>query len=81
VHLFGHGKLRSKWDGPFKVVAVAPHGVVTQESDDGKLFKVNGERLNVYFEYEKEEAREIDVVAFRDLEHCACFLNASNLGP
>jgi hypothetical protein len=29
VKLFGHGKLRSKWAGPFKVIDVASHGAVT----------------------------------------------------
>jgi hypothetical protein len=29
VKLFGHGKLRSKWEGPFTVIEVATHGVVT----------------------------------------------------
>ena len=29
VRLFGHGKLRSKWDGPYKVVNSSSHGAVT----------------------------------------------------
>ena len=27
--LFGHGKLRSKWEGPFKVISISSHGAVT----------------------------------------------------
>jgi hypothetical protein len=42
VKLFGHGKLRSKWEGPFKVIELASHGVVTLQNDEGRLFKVNG---------------------------------------
>ena len=29
VKLFGHGKLRSKWEGPFLVIDAATHGAVT----------------------------------------------------
>ena len=29
VKLFEHGKLRSKWEGPFKVISTLSHGAVT----------------------------------------------------
>jgi hypothetical protein len=29
VHLFGHGKLHSKWEGPYLVLHVADHAAVT----------------------------------------------------
>jgi hypothetical protein len=29
VHLFGHGKLRSKWEGPYIVLHATDHDVVT----------------------------------------------------
>ena len=29
VKLFGHGKLQSKWEGPFKVISTLSHGAVT----------------------------------------------------
>ena len=29
VKLFGHGKLKSKWEGPFLVVNAATHGAIT----------------------------------------------------
>jgi hypothetical protein len=50
VKLFGHEKLRSKWEGPFKVMKVASHGVVTLQDDSGNIFKVNGQRLKVFLE-------------------------------
>jgi hypothetical protein len=28
VKLFGHGKLRSKWEGPFMVVSSSSHGAI-----------------------------------------------------
>ena len=64
MRLFGHGELRSKWDGPFKVVAMSSHGAVTLESDKSNLFKVNGQRLKLYYEPEMEELKEIDITEF-----------------
>jgi hypothetical protein len=29
VHLFGHGKLCSKWEGPYLVLHAMDHGTVT----------------------------------------------------
>ena len=29
IRLFGHGKLRSKWEGPFLVLNAANHGAIT----------------------------------------------------
>jgi hypothetical protein len=40
------GKLRSRWDGPFIVILVSPHGAVElRDLKDGNIFKVNGQRL------------------------------------
>ena len=43
--LFGHGKLRSKWEGPFKVISTSSHGAVTLQNNEGVLFKVNCHHL------------------------------------
>src|SRR5919201_493610 len=45
VRLFGHGKLRSKWEGPFQVINTSPHGAITLQDVECKIFKVNGQRL------------------------------------
>ena len=42
------GKLKSRWSGPYKVVASTPFGVVTLKTDSGCEFKVNGRRLKHY---------------------------------
>jgi hypothetical protein len=42
VHLFGHGKLHSKWEGPYLVLHTANHDVVTLQCDDGDTVKTNG---------------------------------------
>ena len=39
------GKLKSRWSGPYTVVAVTPFGVVTLKTNYGDEFKVNGQRL------------------------------------
>ena len=52
VHLFGHGKLRSKWEGPFLVLNAANHGAIILQDDDGNIFKANGQRLKIFLELE-----------------------------
>jgi hypothetical protein len=40
------GKLHSRWDDPFIVILVSPHGAVElRDPRDGNTFKVNGQRL------------------------------------
>src|SRR5919204_566752 len=50
VKLFGEGKLRSKWKGPYTVINVSSHGAITIQEDDGATFKVNGQRLKLFLE-------------------------------
>jgi hypothetical protein len=50
VKLFGHGKLQSKWEGPFTVVNASSHGAVTLCKDECTLFKVNGQCLMIFLE-------------------------------
>ena len=59
--MFGHGKLRSKWEGPYLVLNVADHGAVTLQDDDGNIFKANGQRLKVFLEPEMPEIEEVDI--------------------
>ena len=63
VKLFGHRKLRSKWEGPFKVISTSSHGAVTLQNDEGTLFKVNGHRLKIFLEPEKTP-KDLDEVDF-----------------
>ena len=42
------GKLKSRWSGPYIVVAVTPFGAVTHKTNSGDEFKVNGQRLKHY---------------------------------
>ena len=64
VKLFDHGKLRSKWEGPFQVIDTSPHGAITLQDDEGKIFKVNVQRLKVFLEPDKID-EEIDMIEFK----------------
>jgi len=63
VKLFVHGKLRSKWEGPFKVINSSSHRAITLQNDEGTLFKENGQHLKLFLEPNKE-LEEIDVIHF-----------------
>ena len=54
------GKLLSKWTGPFVVKVVYPYGAVEIENpENGKSFKVNGQRLNPFLEnFDRQESSE-----------------------
>jgi len=62
-NFFGHGKLRSKWEGPYVVIDSATHGAVTLQDNDGNIFMVNGHRLNLFYEHEPLE-KEVDTIDF-----------------
>ena len=63
VKLFEHGKLQSKWEGPFKVISTSSHGAVTLQNAEGTLFKVNGHRLKIFLE-PKNPPEDLDEVDF-----------------
>jgi hypothetical protein len=50
VHLFGHGKLHSKWEGPYLVLYGTDHGTITLQCDDGDTFKTNGQHLKLFLQ-------------------------------
>ena len=43
------GKLKSKRTGPYLITQVFPHGAVELKTKDGVWFKVNRERIKLYF--------------------------------
>jgi hypothetical protein len=45
------------------VISSSSHGVVTLQNDEGTLFKVNGQRLKLFLEPNKE-LEELDVTNF-----------------
>ena len=45
----GSGKLKPRWDGPFTVREVFNHGaIVVENPGDGRILKVNGQRLKPF---------------------------------
>jgi hypothetical protein len=63
VRLFEHGKLRKKWEEPYKVVKSSSHRVVTLQDYKGTLFKVNGQHLKIVLEPNKE-SEDLDEIDF-----------------
>ena len=52
------GKLKSKWTGPYLVTQLFPHEAVELETKEGARFKVNGQRIKIYFGH-AESANEV----------------------
>ena len=48
LHLFP-GKLKSKWTDPYLINQLFPHEEVELETKEGVRFKVNGQRIKIYF--------------------------------
>ena len=42
-------KLKSKWTGPYLITQVFPHGAVELKTKEEVRFKVNRERIKLYF--------------------------------
>ncbi|MED6161551.1 hypothetical protein PIB30_061852 [Stylosanthes scabra] len=59
------GKLRSRWEGPYKVKDISPYGTIELEHESSKItFKVNGHRVKLY--HEQHIGKEADVYLLRD---------------
>ena len=62
LHMFP-GKLRSRWTGPFVVKVVYPYSAVEIENpENGKSFKVNGQRLKPFLEHFNRQESSEDLV-------------------
>jgi hypothetical protein len=68
VRLFSHGKLRSKWEGPYLVLHATDHGAVTLQCDDVNTFKANDQHLKLFFEPNPQDFDEVDILDFLELE-------------
>lgn len=68
VKLFGRGKLRSKWEGPFNIINTASHGAITLQDESGNIFKLNGQRLKLFLEPEMPKLEELDLIEFVDID-------------
>jgi len=81
VKLFGHEKLQSKWEGPFKVISTSSHGAVTLQNDKGMLSKVNGHCLKIFLEPKKppEDLDEVDFIILPRIYTSALLLTIRNI--
>ena len=70
--MFGHGKLRRKWLGPYLVIDTSSHGAITIQDDNGNTYKVNGQRLKIFLDHNKALDEEIDMI---DLVDRTCMSN------
>ena len=62
---FHPDKLRSRWTGPFVVKQVFPNdSVEVEDPTDGRIFRVNGQRLNHYI----ESVSHVEEVFLKDME-------------
>jgi hypothetical protein len=68
VHLFAHGKLCTKWDGPYLVLHIMDHRAVTLQYDDGDTFKANCQHLELFLEPNPQDFAGVDVLDFLQLE-------------
>jgi hypothetical protein len=68
VYLFSHGKLRSKWEGPYLVLHTVDYGAVNLQCNDGDTFKANDQRLKLFLEPTPQDFEKVDVLNFLKLE-------------
>jgi hypothetical protein len=66
VKLFEHGKLQSKWLGPYTVIDTSFHGAVTLQDDESNIFKVYGRRLKIFLEPIEGLGQDLDLVELVD---------------
>ena len=45
------GQLNSKWTGPYLITQVFPHGAVQLKAKEGVRFKMNRDRIKLYFRH------------------------------
>ena len=54
-------KLKSRWIGPFTVISITPFGLIGLKSNNGVVFKVNGQRVKHYLGEELPKANKIQL--------------------
>jgi hypothetical protein len=64
IRLFGHGKLHSKWEGPYLVLHDVDHSAITLQCNDRDIFKANDQRLKLFLESNSQDFKEVDVLDF-----------------
>ncbi|XP_016164840.1 uncharacterized protein LOC107607391 [Arachis ipaensis] len=61
------GKLRSRWEGPYRVKKAEPYGVFhLSHPSSPTIFKVNGHRLKLYHGEKMKSNKEVEVFLLED---------------
>ena len=60
--MFGHGKLRSKWLGPYLIIDTSTHGAITIQDHEGNIHEINGHRLKLFLDLDRAIIEDIDAV-------------------
>ncbi|XP_057760508.1 uncharacterized protein LOC130980880 [Arachis stenosperma] len=61
------GKLRSRWEGPYRVEKAEPYGVFRlSHPSSSNLIKVNGHRLKLYHGEKMKDNKELEVFLLED---------------
>ncbi|XP_057763248.1 uncharacterized protein LOC130983082 [Arachis stenosperma] len=61
------GKLRSKWEGPYRIEKAEPYGVYhLSHPSSSELIKVNGHRLKLYHGEKVQKSKELEIFRLED---------------
>ena len=61
------GKLRSRWEGPYRVEKAKPYGVYhLSHPSSFELIKVNGQRLKLYHGEKMQKNKELEIFLLED---------------
>ncbi|XP_057719860.1 uncharacterized protein LOC130934290 [Arachis stenosperma] len=64
------GKLRSRWEGPYRVEKAEPYGVYhLRQPSSSDIFKVNGHRLKLYHGKKLTRNKELEIFLLEDAPH------------
>ena len=73
------GKLNSKWTGPYMIIQLFHHGAVELETKDGVRFKVNGQRIKIYFGHDELVTEVIEVHHHDEVLVIKCLLSCGDV--
>ena len=61
------GKLKSKWTSPYLITQVFPHGAVELKAKEGVRFKMNRDRIKLYFGHKASGNKVIEACHFDEV--------------
>ena len=61
------GKLKSKWTGPYLITQVFPHGEVELKAKERVWFKMNRDRIKLYFGHKASGNEVIEAYHFDEV--------------